>query len=231
LENPYIPRVAAATEKLLATVAGLDDVAAAQPSLLPGWDRAMVVTHLAANAEGLARVVEAAREGRVAEMYPGGRAARDAAIEAGRARPAAELEQRLRQASAAVASSLASAPDAVSEAVALHPSGEVRVSALVVARLREVEVHHVDLACSYLPEDWPTGWVTEEMDLAMLALPSRLPPGVAVVMEATGSGQRWVAGSGDLVEVSGTPSEIFAWVAGRSATVAGRQCPVLAPWR
>jgi maleylpyruvate isomerase len=127
MKNIYLRRVEDATADLLRTVSALDDVSMAQPSLLPGWDRAMVVTHLAANAEGLSRVVEAAQRGEVGEVYPGGQAARDAEIEAGRGRPARELELRLRSSSDAAAAALAAAPDQVWDAPCLQLSGETKI--------------------------------------------------------------------------------------------------------
>ena len=232
MENPYVERIALATDKLLATAGSVDDVAAAGPSLLPDWDRSMVLTHLAANADGIRRAVEAAAKGEVGEVYPGGRPARNAEIEAGRARPARELEERLRRACEQLAAALESASDGIWEATAVHPSGEVRIGpGLVVARLREVEVHHVDLDYGYEPRDWPFGWVLEEMDRAMIDLPSRLPPGMAVVLTAGDAGQHWVAGSGDGVEIVGTTNDLFAWVTGRSPSVGEQECPPLKPWR
>ena len=231
MNNTYLARIAGATSRLLATVSGLDDVAVAEPSLLPGWDRALVLTHLANNADGVRRTVEAAARGEIGEQYPGGRPARDAAIEAGRGRTAVELEQRLRDACEHLAESLDAAPDHVWDLPALTTIGEVQIGPrLVVGRLREVEVHHVDLNCAYWPEHWPFAWVVEEMDRAMLGLPSRLPPDVAVLMAATDTDQRWVAGSGDAVEIVGTMSALFAWVTGRSPVVGGQECPPLKPW-
>jgi maleylpyruvate isomerase len=225
-------RIDLATAKLLTTVSKLDDAAAAGPSLLPDWDRSMVVTHLAANADGIRRAVEAARAGVTGEVYPGGKAARDAEIEAGRALPAEQLYGRLEVAGRLLRLALGEATDEIWDAPAIGPKGEVHIGpGLVVARLREVEVHHVDLDCGYKPEDWPVEWVLEEMDRAMLDLPSRLPPGTAVVLAATDADQRWVAGSGDAIEVTGTTAELFAWVIGRSAHVHGVECPSLTPWR
>ncbi len=232
MNNHYLDRIDEATAKLLVSVARLDDVAAAGPSLLPEWDRAMVVTHLAANADGIRRAVEAAGRGEVGELYPGGRPARNAEIEAGRALTARRAEQRLRNACEQLAVALANAPDGAWEAVAVHPSGEVRIGpGLIVGRLREVEVHHVDLDYGYEPRDWPFGWVLEEMDRAMLDLPARLPPGVAVVLAGDDAGQRWVAGSGDVVEIIGTTNDLFAWVTGRAPGVGQQECPPLTPWR
>ncbi|MGA3217879.1 MAG: maleylpyruvate isomerase family mycothiol-dependent enzyme [Acidimicrobiales bacterium] len=232
MDNPYVERIGEATGKLLASVGRLDDVAATGHSLLPEWDRSMVVTHLAANADGTRRALEAAARGEVVEVYPGGRPARNAEIAAGRARPARELEQRLRRACEQLAVALANASDDAWEARALHPSGEVRIGpGLVVSRLREVEVHHVDLDYGYDPQDWPFAWVLEEMDRAMIDLPARLPPGVAVVLTGSDAGQHWVAGSGDGVEIIGTTNDLFAWLTGRAPGVGEQECPPLTPWR
>jgi maleylpyruvate isomerase len=232
MNNLYVARIDVATKKLLKTVSSLDDVAAAGPSLLPDWDRSMVVTHLAANADGVRRAVEAARQGHTAEVYPGGKAARDAEIEAGRALPARELNSRLEVACRQLASALGEGTDEIWDSPAIGPRGEVHIGpGLVVSRLREVEVHHVDLDYGYTPEDWPFEWVMEEMDRAMLDLPSRLPPGEAVVLTATDADQHWVAGSGDAVEITGTTAELFAWVIGRARHVGGVERPELAAWR
>ena len=129
-------------------------------------------------------------------------------------------------------SAVEAAPDEVWGLPAIGISGEVTVGpALVVGRLREVEVHHVDLAYGYGPDDWPFGWVVEEIERAMLDLPARLPTGMAVVLSASDAGQHWVAGSGTSLEVSGTTGELFAWVTGRTSHVGGFEAPVLKPWR
>ena len=232
MHNRYLPRIDAATKKLLETVSRLDDDAASGPSLLPDWDRSMVIVHLSANADGVRRAVEAAARGEAGEVYPGGKSARDGEIEAGRALPARELQARLGDSCEQLWSALEAAPDEVWGSPAIGISGEVLVGAgLVVARLREVEVHHVDLAYGYAPDDWPFAWVVEEMERAMLDLPARLPTGIAVVLTASDAGQHWVAGSGSSLEISGTTGELFAWVTGRASHVGGLVAPVLRPWR
>ena len=232
MNNRYVPRIDAATKKLAETVSRLDDEAASEARLLPDWDRSMVIVHLSANADGIRRAVEAAARGEIGEVYPGGKAARDGEIEAGRALPARELQARLRGSCEQLWSVLASAPDVVWGLPAIGTSGEVLVGpGLVVARLREVEVHHVDLAYGYGPEDWPFAWVIEEMDRAMLDLPARLPTGTAVVLTASDAGQHWVAGSGTSLEISGTTGELLAWVTGRATQVGGFEAPDLKPWR
>jgi maleylpyruvate isomerase len=232
VDSLYLARIGAATGKLLVTVSGLDDVAMSQPSLLPGWDRALVVTHLAANADGLRRALEAAARGEIGEIYPGGAPAREAEIQAGRGQPALVLERRLREACDRLASALVAADDDVWHKPAIHISGEVKIGpGPIVGRLREVEIHHVDLNCAYSPEDWPFQWVVEEMDRAMLGLPDRLPADMAVVLAATDGDQHWVAGSGDAIEIAGSTAQLFAWVIGRATAVGGLECPPLTPFR
>ena len=55
----------------------------ALPSLLPGWTRGHVLTHIARNADSFVRVLEAARRGEVVTQYEGGVDGRNADIEAG----------------------------------------------------------------------------------------------------------------------------------------------------
>jgi hypothetical protein len=88
-------RVRSAHARLLETVGGIDDATARRPSLLPGWDVAMLVTHLARNADGHTTVAEGARAGERRRRYPG-REARDAGIEAGRGGRADEVADDLR---------------------------------------------------------------------------------------------------------------------------------------
>ena len=77
--------------RLEATMGGLTDEQAREPSLLPGWSRGHVATHLCRNADALRRLALGVLGGEQAEMYPGGPDARNAAIEEGADRPAALL--------------------------------------------------------------------------------------------------------------------------------------------
>lgn len=61
-----------ATERLLRTVGSLDEVSVRQPSLLPGWSRAHVITHLARNADGFGNLLIWARTGIEHAMYASG---------------------------------------------------------------------------------------------------------------------------------------------------------------
>jgi maleylpyruvate isomerase len=64
-----VPEVDRATDRLLATVSSLtgDDVAV--PSLLPGWTRGHVLTHLARHADGGVNLLTWARTGVPTPQY------------------------------------------------------------------------------------------------------------------------------------------------------------------
>jgi uncharacterized protein (TIGR03083 family) len=64
-----LDRLAAATGLLLATAAALGDAEVRGPSLLPGWSRGHVLTHIARNADGLGNLLRWARTGAETPMY------------------------------------------------------------------------------------------------------------------------------------------------------------------
>src|SRR6478672_4274984 len=118
----------------------LDDLDAGAPSLLPGWTIGHVLTHLARNADSMTWVMESSERGEVVERYPGGVERRNADIEAGARRPAAEQ-----------VADVAAADGRLDAAIAAHTrwDGESReltgraipVGEVVFLRWREVEVH------------------------------------------------------------------------------------------
>ena len=64
-----LDRVAAATDRVLVTATALSDDQAREPSLLPGWSRGHVLTHIARNADGLGNLLRWARTGTETPMY------------------------------------------------------------------------------------------------------------------------------------------------------------------
>ncbi len=158
----------AATDRLLDTLTGLDDRTARGPSLLPGWSVGHVLTHLARNADGMVRLVDWAETGVPTPMYASVES-READIEAGAGRPAAELVDDVRSAGARLSAAfdrLLTLPGAGQDRLVLfgaQPAGttpDVPASELPWARLREVSIHHVDLGLTgFGPEDWPEDFV------------------------------------------------------------------------
>lgn len=136
--------VADQTEALLRTARSLDDVHA--PSLCAGWTRGHVLTHVARNADGLGALVRSAVDGTGETMYASPQA-RDADIEAGADRPAAELVDDVDRTAKALAVELARLTPEQAEVRLERTPGQFLIKAknIPFMRLRELVFHHVDL--------------------------------------------------------------------------------------
>jgi maleylpyruvate isomerase len=139
-----------ATALLLESVARLSDDDVRQPSLLPGWTRGHVLTHIARGGDALRDVLEGG------PGYPS-RAAREADIEAGAGRGIAEQVADIRATAAAFRDAVLRQPDEVwDRRVQVLDLKPFPASELLVRRLVEIELHHVDLDVGYRSSDWPT---------------------------------------------------------------------------
>lgn len=187
-----------ATTRLVRTAEALTDEEAAAPSLLPGWSRGHVLTHVARNADGMVRLVRWALTGEPSPMYPSPEA-READIEAGARRRASELAADVRDSADRLGTALeelAATEDVFDRLIifgAVRPGAEPDSPArtLPYARTREVEIHHVDLGtASYTEHDWPSDFV----ERTLLYVHARSGP----------------------VDVVGEPAEVLAWRLGRT---------------
>jgi len=142
----------AAQATLLASLGGLSDDTARQPSRLPEWSVGHVLTHLARNADSVVWRLEGAAAGELRDQYPGGQEQRRADIEAGAGRPADELVLDVRRTAAAVDRVLADLPEAAWDAPSRTSKGVVESSRdAVLSRWRDVVVHHGDLGLGPVP--------------------------------------------------------------------------------
>src|SRR3954447_544762 len=103
--------LAESTERLLATVAKLTDDDLRAPSLLPGWSRGHVLTHVARNADSHVNLLTWARTGVPTPQYPSPEA-RAAGIEAGAGRPVEEQLADLRESAGRLAQAMREMPAA-----------------------------------------------------------------------------------------------------------------------
>lgn len=172
------------TAGLLCTAADVDDASARAPSLLGGWSRGHLLTHLARNADSHVRRLAGAVEGRVVPQYEGGRAARNAAIEAGATRDAAEILADLVAACEGLDAALAAFPKDRWDAEVEREYASAPASSLPFTRVMEVEVHHADLGLAFTSGDWPLAFV----DRALAYTMERMSPRVA---ETSGSAASW----------------------------------------
>ncbi|MBN6055437.1 maleylpyruvate isomerase family mycothiol-dependent enzyme [Nonomuraea sp. RK-328] len=209
-----------ANSALLGTAAALRDEDVAAPSRLPGWTRGHVLTHVARNAESLVNLLTWARTGVRVPQYASG-AARDAEIEAGARRPAAEQLADLRQSAARLDAVIAEMPQEAwrSRVEALRPPPHPAWYVLV-RRLRELGMHHVDLGAGYGPADWPERFVRRELRDCLACWPYERSAvgGIRLLDAQDGEGlpALWRdLGVGPVV--AGGTADMLAWLTGRSA--------------
>ncbi|MEE4541496.1 maleylpyruvate isomerase family mycothiol-dependent enzyme [Streptomyces sp. V4-01] len=210
--------VAEATAHAIDTVAALPEGALAGPSLLPGWTRGHVLTHLARNADGFVNLLTWARTGDETPMY-GEAGARDRAIEQGAGRPREEQLADLRAAADRLAQAVAALPPSAWAAqVALRGGRVVAAAEIPWRRLIELRLHTVDLDAGVGCADLPADFAARELAWVLDGLCGH--EGVAAVrLHDTSSGEKWTAGAAaePEVTVAGDTAALVAWVTGRSA--------------
>jgi maleylpyruvate isomerase len=206
-----------ATRRLIAAVSALDAGAVAQPSLLPGWTRGHVLTHLARNADSLVNLLTWARTGEETPQYVSAEA-RDQAIEEGAGRLPAEHLDDLRLSADRLDLAIAELPPAAWASQVRMRSGRVIPAAeIAYARLVEIYFHHVDLGIGYTCDNLPPDFADRALARAIGDLSGH--EGVTSVrLLDTGSGEGWVIGAASEPEmtVSGPRTALLAWVSGRA---------------
>lgn len=171
---------AASHQALLADAdAALEDGSIAAPSLLPGWTRAHVLTHLARNADSYVRAFEAASRGEICDRYPGGAEGRNRDIEEGARREPERIVADLRASTYRLEGAWAGADASTWTGATRNNSGALeRISDTVFLRWREVVVHHADLGLDYGVDDWPALWVRLELDRQLMTWRATRPMGM-----------------------------------------------------
>lgn len=215
------------------------DADAAAASLCPGWTRGHVLTHLARNADGIAATLAGALRGQIVARYPDGWDARNTAIDDGAGRPLAILLTDLRDS----AERLDRVVGAVHEADGwtLPTEHDRPAAGWLLARWREIEIHHVDLDAGFGPERWPPLLVSTLLPDVAATLPDRVQAPVRVTVTAAGSlapehvDARWTAGEGSddaALDVRGPDWAVLAWLVGRPAAAAAAltATPPLRDW-
>lgn len=209
---PHLDETIEATAALIDTVSRMSDDDVGAPSVLPGWTRGHVITHLARNADALANVLHGAQLGEVRPQYRS-KEERDAAIQEGAARPAAELLEDLVAACGrweqAANQVHVNRLDGLGARLPEGPTYPVRKVGLF--RRTEVEVHHADLGAGYSAADWPADFVALLMDRRRKELER---DGVALRVSPTDTAEAWEAGDAG-PEVTGTAADVLWWLLGR----------------
>jgi maleylpyruvate isomerase len=158
------------TQRLLGTARVIPDSELRQPSLLPGWTRGHVLTHLARNADAMRNVLAGARSGQERRMYAS-LEGREEEINQGAGRSSKELAEDLASSAMALRTVMAGLPDdAWRFPVRVPDSGPFPAGQLLTRRLVEVELHHCDLGYGYGPADWPASFARLELPEPLAAL-------------------------------------------------------------
>jgi maleylpyruvate isomerase len=228
--------VRAVTERLDHAVGDLGDRRIREPSLLPGWSRGHVITHLARNADGFVNLLTWARTGVEHPMYPS-TADRDADIEEGAARLAQVVHEDLRAASDRFAAAGERLSDSQWLATVAGRASMVFPAANIPSmRLFELWVHLVDLdigaGFAEVPAEHLEGLLgtavsrlVDRPDAPSVHLTVTLPDGEERVWDLVGGA------AGSAHEVSGPAPAVLAWLTGRGdgQELAG-DVPALPAW-
>ncbi|MDQ6658189.1 MAG: maleylpyruvate isomerase family mycothiol-dependent enzyme [Actinomycetota bacterium] len=209
--------MASADAALRKALADLAPETVSGPSLLPDWTVGHVLTHLSRNAEGLRNLLMWAKTGVETPMYTSAEA-RDADVEAGAYRPAADILADYVSSSEAFAQEVAAMPDSAwSALVRTRTGGPVPAEVVIDHRISEVYVHHHDLGI-----DGGLAELSDDEGRALLSVLLRtyvrthdVP---SVVLAPTG-GDRLVLGPTQPTgapEVSGPATALAGWLTGRS---------------
>ncbi|MCE4942070.1 maleylpyruvate isomerase family mycothiol-dependent enzyme [Streptomyces albulus] len=206
--------ISAATDRFVKTVAALADADVAGTTLVPPWTRGHVITHVARATDSLCRLLAWARTGVETPQYAS-MDARAAEIEAGARRPVRELVADVQASAERFDHAVRALPDAAWSYEVRMRTGELRTpAALLPTRLRELEVHHVDLAAGYAFADVPpeaARWIIDDLFAAQ-----RRRTGIAPLrIAASDSDLALELGVGGPT-VTGPQAELLGWLTGRT---------------
>ncbi|MEO3787992.1 maleylpyruvate isomerase family mycothiol-dependent enzyme [Actinocorallia sp. B10E7] len=220
------------TRLFLDAAAGWGEEQYLAPCGLPGWTRKHLVAHVAANADALSNLVRWAATGEETPMYSSMRQ-RNADIEAGSTKPAAELAAWLRESADRLAAGTGALSAGQWSAEVVTAQGRtVPATEIPWLRSREVCVHAVDLAAGVSFADLPAAFLVALADDIVGKRGGAAGP--AAVLTAADTGDRWeLPGEGNAVAVTGPLAEIAAYLAGRPhalTTPDGSSAPVLPAW-
>ncbi|CEI23250.1 Hypothetical protein PFCIRM512_06615 [Propionibacterium freudenreichii] len=212
--RPIRLRKLEATQRLLGDTIAIDERSWQEPCHLPGWTRAHVATHLARNADAFTRVAAGMMTGINTPLYISERE-RFNDIERGSERRGLDLQVDLDTSAGRLYHGLDELGDIDgSRLVEISPGRKLRIDLLPLARLREVALHHVDLACGFTVLDmdddiarwvleWTCYWIGDDPRLAPLQI------------ESTSGFHTRLGGTGRPTAVGGSDALLLGWLTNR----------------
>jgi maleylpyruvate isomerase len=236
-----VAQLGEASARLVRTVDGFHGDDWTTSSLLPGWARAQVVAHLALNAEGIARALRGvvADDGDPPAMYDSDDR-RDSDIAELAAADSAQIRGRLLAGIAELDRAVAAVPDDRWDVrIERTPGGrQIRAGSFPGMRLRELEIHHVDLAASYTTADWSPAFAEHLLD-AMVKRGGLTDRAAAFELRPVDSARTWLIGAGEaeypVPVVVGPAADLGWWLTGRrpasgSLTCSQGELPSIEGW-
>jgi maleylpyruvate isomerase len=229
-QTELIDLLGRSTDCLTQTVQGLKPHEIGMPSSLPGWSRGHLLTHIANNAEGLTRVILGALSGRALPMYSSADA-RESDIEAGATRHGSVIVAHAQLATTTLDSAIATVSDWEAPAVFETVTGAVEqpLTEVLRMRLREVAIHHVDLAVDHRFDDEDSTVIIELIRDAARRFSSNGTRSIDLLVEgnviATITDDRQPPAT-SIVDLPG--GAMFGWLTGRDTPQRG--FPVLPRW-
>ncbi len=230
---PNLVEMVVASTRFLGALSDLTDDDMRAPSLLPGWTRAHVVTHVARNADALGNLLHWAETGQEHYMYESPEQ-RDADIEAGAGRSAHDLRVDASASAGRFMQAINELDVRHEDNLVARQPGAPTFPAREIASIRlvEIQVHHADLNAGFSHEDWDT----EFCELLLSRVVDDRADGPAMVLRATDTGKVWkygVQGQGPTIE--GRTCDLAWWVIGRGdgagLTSDSDVLPQLSRWR
>lgn len=211
-ELTLLELLAAANQRLVRTIDALEDETFTAPSLLPDWTVGHVIAHLSLNGEGLAGALNGVAGGVATPMYASPEA-RDTDIAAlGTASPS-ELRSRLMASTELFDREVSDLPESKWEVKIERTPGQRAFSArsTVLMRLREVEIHLVDLGVGPTAADW-----SPELTAVLLESLRSFECPIAFRVLARDLARTWEYGDGEpTATVTGESHALAWWLTGR----------------
>jgi maleylpyruvate isomerase len=210
---PHLVEMVTASTRLLGALSDLTDDDTRAPSLLAGWTRGHVITHLARNADAFCNLLHWAESGQEHYMYES-QEKRNADIEAGSGRSAHDLRVDASASAGRLIQAINELDVAHEEKLVARAPGTPTFPAKEIAthRLVELEVHHADLDLGYGRENWSDEFCHLLLDRVM----ADRSEGPSMVLRSTDTGGHWkygAAGQGPTIE--GRACDLAWWVMGR----------------
>lgn len=210
-----LPLLRICADRLIATASTFSDHDVRAPSLLPGWSRAHVLTHVARSADSRTRLLTSARTGSNLAQYASDDQ-REREIQEGAGRSAGALLDDLDTALHRFLSAADDHPAHDWDVPVRWLGGGLRpVRGAVGSMLREVEVHHTDLATGHSPAHWPASFTARELETTIERLRAN-PHTPPMALCADEDQAPRVIGNIPGPLVCGPGAELLGWLTGRT---------------